>query len=202
MGILWFIYCLSKGFFGFHFTYFHCYFLFWFRVVFITVWRQGVKKVLVWAVQEDEIVVVGSLYTACLQLEILWHLCGHGVAVCNSRGQPSSSVTSLQDSWCYFPIVDKPCGSAEQNEILFLLDTSSQLLNFAHLAGLLLNLGVGVNGCRELGIQHNNLPRRDLLLPWLCQRSGGSREGEGLLLHLGGAPGPPGAEEALRHSCL
>lgn len=74
--------------------------------------------------------------------------------------------------------------------------------SISHPAGLLLPLGVGVNGCRELGTQRNHLPGWDLLLPWLCQmewRKQGRRRALAALL---GCPGPPGAEAALRHSCL
>lgn len=37
------------------------------------------------------------------------------------------------DSWCCFPIANKPCGSAEQKGISCNLGTSYQLLNFASL---------------------------------------------------------------------
>lgn len=74
--------------------------------------------------------------------------------------------------------------------------------SISHLAGLLLPLGVGVNGCRELGTQRNHLPRRDLLLLWLCQMEWRKQGRRRALAALVGGPGPPGAEEALRHSCL
>lgn len=82
--------------------------------------------------QEEEVVVVGSLYVySCKYSGISRAM----VPLCaTSRGQPSSSVTSLQDSWCYFPIANKPCGSAERNKIVFPLNTSCQLLNFASIS--------------------------------------------------------------------
>lgn len=59
---------------------------------------------------------------------------------------------------------------------------------------------MGVNGCKELGVQRNHPPRWDLLLPLLFQieqrRQGRRRALAAFVV----GPGSPGAEEALRQS--